>query len=213
MGLKSMFTTESRRSSPWRRALRGVVTVAWVGLSVLPQVGRAQTGPFIGEVMCGGWNFCPVGWAECNGQQVPIADNEPLFNLLGTTFGGDGQSTFALPNIQSRTVIGMGTGVGLQSRTLAETGGVEEVVLSSQQIPSHSHGLQAHSGAEKAATPRDRVPGVAPASAPIYDAVANTSLAPASVSMVGGSQPHNNLQPYLAVKCCISLQGIFPSPS
>lgn len=208
-----MFTTACSRGASWRRVLRSVVVAGGVGLSAMPMVGQAQVDPFIGEVMCGGWNFCPVGWAECNGQQMSIADNTALFSLLGTTYGGDGQTSFALPNIQSRTVIGMGAGPGLSNRLLGEAAGSETVTLWQGELPNHSHSLQAHSGPEQAATPRDRIPGTAPASAPVYGATVNNMLTPAAVSVVGGSQPHNNLQPYLTVKCCIALQGAYPSPS
>jgi microcystin-dependent protein len=197
------------------RGLHFQSAVAWVLMigvwgATVPVVSRAQQVPFIGEVMCGGWNFCPAGWAECNGQQLPISGNEALFALITTTYGGNGINTFAVPNIQSRTVLGAGLGPGLSNRQLGELGGLEEVRLQSWQMPNHSHDLRAHSGAERAATPRDRVPGVAPAGSPIYGTAANTQLAPATVTQEGGSQPHNNLQPYLVVKCCISLYGTFP---
>ena len=181
-------------------------------LCVTPTADAQQ--PFIGEVVCGGWNFCPQGWAECSGQLMPIAENDALFALIGTTYGGDGQTTFALPNIQSRTMVGQGQGAGLSSKVIGETGGVESVTLTPSQIPSHTHAMVAHMGAEKSASPTNRIAGPAPISAPVYTGTApNTTLKASTLSSVGGSQPHNNLQPYLAVKCCISLFGVFPSPN
>jgi microcystin-dependent protein len=184
-------------------------------LAAMCQPAAAQMPqPFLGEVVCGGWDFCPAGWAECNGQLLPISGNDTLFNLLGTTYGGDGMSTFAMPNIQSRTLMGVGSGPGLQPKVLGEQGGEEQVTLLSSQMPTHSHGLQAHNGAERAATPRDRLLGQTPASAPVYTVAApDTAMHPAALGVAGGSQPHNNLQPYLALKCCIATQGAFPSPN
>ncbi|MBK9442731.1 MAG: phage tail protein [Comamonadaceae bacterium] len=168
---------------------------------------------FIGEIICGGWNFCPTDWADCNGQLIPIGQYDALFALIGTTYGGDGQQTFALPNIQGRTMVHAGTGPGLSSRVLGEMGGTETVTLTTNQLPAHSHTLAAHTGNERSASPTGRIPGIAPAAAPVYAATGNgiAVLSPSTVSASGGSQPHNNLQPYLAMKCCISLNGIFPS--
>lgn len=187
-----------------------------VGLSVMSSLGLPTSAwaqqPYIGEVICGGWNFCPNGWGECNGQLINITDNETLFNLIGTTYGGDGQSTFALPNIQGRTMVGQGTGPGLATKTLGEVGGVESVTLTTQQIPAHTHPMAANTGAEKSASPAGKIVGTAPGSAPVFSSAApSTNLSPTVVGIAGQSQPHNNLQPYLAVKCCISLFGVFPT--
>lgn len=194
------------------RGLRRILALALVsalGSLGLPQGARADP-PYVGEVVCGGWNFCPAGWAECNGALLPIAENDTLFTLIGTTYGGDGQSTFALPNIAGRTMVHTGTGSGLSPRTLGESGGVETVTLTSSQIPSHNHPVQVHTGVEQSASPTNRIVG--PANAPMYStAAANIALGASAVGSTGGSQPHNNLQPYLAAKCCISLFGIFPS--
>lgn len=201
------------RISRARSALRSITAglcVAWAALAV-PQAAHAGD-PFLGEVMCGGWNFCPVGWAECNGQLMAISQNSALFSLLGTTYGGDGQTTFALPNLQSRTVVGDGQGPGLTNRTQGETGGEETVTININTMPMHNHGLAAHDGAEKSASPTGKVMGVSPTNAKAYASQAtNVQLRPNAMSIVGGSQPHSNLQPYLAVKCCIAVNGIFPS--
>ena len=174
---------------------------------------RPAHAQFLGELNCGGWNFCPAGWAECNGQTLPIVGNDALFNLIGTTYGGDGQTTFALPNIQGRTLVHVGQGVGLTNRVIGETGGAESVALTTAHLPAHTHSVSVHTGSEKSATPTARIPAVTPPSAPAYSsATVDSSLHTAAVTAAGGSQAHNNLQPYLTMKCCIALQGIFPSP-
>lgn len=196
-----------------RSALRSSLAGAGLALAALALPQAAQAGdPFLGEVICGGWNFCPRDWAECNGQLMPISQNSALFALLGTTYGGDGQTTFALPDIQSRTVVGDGQGLGLTGRTQGDTGGVESVMITSNTMPQHNHSLYAHDGAEKSASPTGKVMGVSPATAKVYSTQAtNVQLRPNAMSLVGGSQPHSNIQPYVAVKCCISLTGIFPT--
>lgn len=196
-------------------SMQSMLVIGMLGLAggiLAPQVAQAQ--PYVGEIACGGWNFCPSGWGECNGSLLPISENEALFSLIGTTYGGDGQSTFAVPNIQARAIVHQGTGPGLSNRVIGETGGVESVALTTQQIPAHRHALVAHTGTEKSASPTNKIAGTAPTSAPIYASVApNTTLKSDAVSSTGGSQPHNNLQPYLVAKCCIALFGIFPSPN
>ncbi|MFZ2306999.1 MAG: tail fiber protein [Rhodoferax sp.] len=178
---------------------------------LLPQLAQAQQ-PYIGEVICGGWNFCPNGWAECNGQLLSIAENDALFTLIGTTYGGDGQTNFAVPNIQGRTMVGQGTGPGLTTKVQGEMSGTETVTLMTTQIPSHTHPMAANAGAEKSASPAGKIVGTAPGSAPVFSSSApTTTLSASAVGVAGQSQPHNNLQPYLAVKCCISLFGVFPT--
>jgi len=151
-------------------------------------------------------NFAPNGWMFCAGQLLPISENETLFQLIGTTYGGDGQSTFALPELQSRVPIHQGNG-----SSLAETGGTEEVTLTVQQIPAHSHPFLA------AAVTGDQVSpgGILPASSfnvtPYINDVPNGNMNAGAISSVGGSQPHNNLQPYGTLNYIISLFGIFPS--
>lgn len=175
-------------------------------------IGSAKAqDPFVGEVACGGWNFCPAGWTECNGQLMPIVENEPLFSLIGTNFGGDGQSTFAVPNLASRVMVHTGTGPGLTNKVLGGQGGQETVTLNASQLPAHTHTVAAHSGSEKSASPTNKIPGTAPASAPIYGLAASANTALTATTTAGGSQAHNNLQPYLAVKCCIALTGIYPA--
>lgn len=164
--------------------------------------------PYVGEIRMFAGNFAPAGWMFCDGQLLPISENETLFQLIGTTYGGDGENTFALPDLRSRVPIHQGNGF-----ILAETGGAEEITLTVQQIPVHTHALIA---SNNAATTGEPVPNNMLA-APFVDVYVE-DLTPAnmnaqSIAPVGGSQPHTNLQPYLAYCFIISLFGIFPSPT
>jgi microcystin-dependent protein len=161
--------------------------------------------PFLSEIKIVSFNFPPKGWALCNGQLLPINQNQALFALLGTTYGGNGQTNFALPNLRGRVPIHFGNG-----HTLGEAAGSSSVTISQQTMPQHLHFLQASSTAANQLTPGSGV--LANVQAKIYnDPTALTTLSPASVSSVGGSQPHNNMMPYLVLNFIIALQGIFPS--
>jgi microcystin-dependent protein len=167
--------------------------------------------PYIGEIRMFAGNFPPVGWMFCEGQLLPISENESLFNLIGTTYGGDGQSTFALPDLRGRIPIHQGNGF-----ILAETGGAEEITLTVQQIPAHSHAsLASSSPAASSTSPTNMVPALTQAAtiAPYGTDAPLVQLGPSSVGSVGGSQPHTNFQPYLCVDFIISLFGIFPTPT
>lgn len=162
--------------------------------------------PYLGEIRLFGGSFAPVGWMFCHGQLLAISENDALFNLIGTTYGGDGQSTFALPDLSSRVPVHQGNGY-----VLAETGGAEEVTLTLGQIPAHSHPLVVST---QSASSRSAVGGVpaAPGSDVAW-AAATADEAMGQTSPAGGSQPHTNLQPYLGISYIISLFGIFPSPT
>lgn len=164
--------------------------------------------PYVGEIRMFAGNFAPAGWMFCEGQLLPISEYETLFNLIGTTYGGDGQSTFALPDLRGRLPLHMGNGF-----TLAETGGVEEVTLTVQQIPAHSHPLLATINQAVQNQPNNVLLAQMPTqnAFPYGTDVPPTQLNAGSVSPVGGSQPHSNFQPYLCVDFIISLFGIFPS--
>ena len=164
--------------------------------------------PYVGEIRMVGFNFVPAGWASCDGQLLPISENETLFNLIGTTYGGDGQETFALPNLQSRVPIHQGN-----TFTLAETGGAEEITLAMQQIPAHTHPWMASTDNGQESNPQGKVLGRTTAANIYQRSAANLSMAPVAVSPVGGSQPHSNLQPYTCIHFIISLFGVFPSSS
>jgi len=164
--------------------------------------------PFIGQIQSFGFNFAPRNWAFCNGQILSIAQNTALFSLLGTMYGGNGQTTFALPDLRGRTSLHFGQGAGLSNYTQGETGGVETVTLANKEMPMHNHTLNAASGAKLNNQPANNSLG----GANIYVAVAPDSVMSAgSIGMSGGNQPHENRQPYLVINWCISLQGIFPS--
>jgi len=150
----------------------------------------------------------------CEGQLVSISENETLFQLIGTIYGGDGQSTFGLPDLRGRLPIHQGSGPGLSSRQIGESGGAEEITLTSAQMPSHNHPLLATSDSASASGPGGNVLAVTNASKRVYSAnLTPVSLAPQSGGATGGSQPHANFQPYLCVDFIISLFGIFPSPT
>jgi microcystin-dependent protein len=164
--------------------------------------------PYVGEIRMFAGNFAPAGWMFCDGSLLPISENETLFQLIGTTYGGDGQSTFALPDMRGRLPLHQGNGF-----ILAETGGAEEITLTSNQIPAHSHPLLASSDATNTPNAGGNVLGAPLTATPFFAATPTLGLAPQAVSSVGGSQPHTNFQPYLCVNFIISLFGIFPSPT
>jgi microcystin-dependent protein len=164
--------------------------------------------PYVGEIRMFAGNFPPAGWAFCDGQQLPISENETLFQLIGTTYGGDGQETFNLPDLRSRVPIHQGNGF-----ILAETGGAEEITLTTNQIPSHSHPLQANTGQGNSPNVSGNLLATSSAVQVYRESAANQNMNAQAISPVGGSQPHTNLQPYLCVSFIISLFGIFPSPT
>ena len=166
--------------------------------------------PFIGEIRLFGFNFAPVGWALCDGTLLPISQNTALFSLLGTTYGGDGRTTFALPDLRGRVPISMGTGVGLSPYDIGEQGGAENVTLTVSAVPAHNHNVQASDAPASESKPGGGV--LARTNTSTYTAGTDgTTLSATAISSSGGSQPHTNLQPFLAVNFCIALQGIFPS--
>lgn len=153
-------------------------------------------------------NFAPAGWMFCEGQLLPISEFETLFNLIGTTYGGDGQSTFALPDLRGRLPIHQGVGF-----TPAQTGGVESVTLAATQIPAHSHPFLASANQASSTSPANQVPAITQAFTvqPYGTDSPQVQLSPSSIGSVGGSQPHDNFQPYLCIDFIISLFGVFPS--
>jgi microcystin-dependent protein len=168
--------------------------------------------PYVGECRMFGGNFAPAGWMFCAGQLLPISEYETLFNLIGTTYGGDGQSTFALPDLQGRVPIHMGAGPG-QTFVLAQNGGVEEVTVTVNQIPQHTHPMLASNSIGTSAFVQNNVLATAPSTQAYVktNPALDTPLKAQSITSDGGNQPHNNLQPYLTISWIISLFGIFPS--
>jgi microcystin-dependent protein len=168
--------------------------------------------PYIGEIRMFGGNFAPLGWAFCDGQILPIAANDALFNLIGTTYGGDGVTTFALPDLRGRAPIHMGTGPGLSGRVIGESFGVESVTLTTNTLPQHSHSFAGSTATASATSPQNQVVA-APSTIDLYRpaTVPSAALNPAALASAGGSQPHDNMQPYQCVNFIIALEGIFPT--
>lgn len=165
-----------------------------------------MSSPFIGEIRMFGGNFAPAGWAFCDGSLQQIAQNDALFSLIGTTYGGDGQTTFALPDLRSRVPVHVGPGF-----VLAQTGGAETVTLTTSQIPAHSHVPQCNAGNGNAQGPGGGV-WAQPSTGTIYSDVApSLGMDPAAIQSAGGSQPHDNMVPFLVVNFILSLFGVFPS--
>ncbi|WP_395446290.1 phage tail protein (plasmid) [Aminobacter sp. UC22_36] len=164
--------------------------------------------PYVGEVRMFAGNFAPAGWMFCEGQLLPISENETLFQLIGTTYGGDGESTFALPDLRGRVPLHQGNGF-----ILAETGGAEEINLTENQIPAHSHPLLASTDPTNTLNFKNNVIGTPLTATPFFAATPTLALSPDAITSVGGSQPHTNFQPYLCINFIISLFGIFPSPT
>ncbi|NTS43561.1 phage tail protein [Flavisolibacter sp. BT320] len=164
--------------------------------------------PFVAEIRIFPFNFAPRGWAFCNGQILPLSQNTALFALLGTTYGGDGKSNFALPDLQGNVPMHPGQGQGLSLRDLGETGGSETVTLLESEMPVHTHNLVASGQVALSNNPS----GNLPARATIYtdNTSAQVQMAPTALAPAGGSLPHNNMMPYLTVNFCIALQGVFP---
>lgn len=168
--------------------------------------------PFIAEIYMGGMNFAPRGYATCEGQILPIAQNTALFSLLGTTFGGNGQTTFALPDLRGRVPVGQGQGPGLTARTLGEVSGEEAVTLTVPAMPAHSHGLNAVSEAGDTSSPAGAYLANTGALDKEYKTTGTAvAMNSGAVGVAGGSQPHNNMPPYLVLTFYIAMEGIFPS--
>jgi microcystin-dependent protein len=169
-----------------------------------------MTEPFLGQISMVGFNFAPAGWAQCNGQILPIQQNTALFSLLGTQFGGNGTQTFALPNLQSCVPMGRGSGSGLEQRDIGDQVGSESVTLLTSEMPAHTHAMVAQNlradrananGSELAAS-ADMIYANTPPTAP---------LVPTTLTQNGGNQPHNNMQPFLTINFVIALSGVFPA--
>jgi microcystin-dependent protein len=175
--------------------------------------------PFVAEVRIFPFNFPPTGWAFCNGQLLPLSQNTALFALIGTFYGGDGKSTFALPNLQGNAAMHQGQGQGLSQHFIGEQSGSEQITLLTSEIPFHTHNLQASGAEATTATAAGHMPAMG-----LYDsglqngligaysaeATPNTQMGPQAISVAGGGLPHNNMQPYLTLNFCIALQGVFP---
>ena len=174
-----------------------------------------MSNPFVGEIRVVGFTFAPVGWAQCNGQLLPISQNTALFSLLGTQYGGNGTTNFALPNLQGCAPMHQGQGAGLTPRVMGETGGETAVTLLSTEIPSHTHAAQ-NAAASNAGTPGPTTifGGGGRGKEPAYAAAATAAaMSGQAVGSTGGNQPHNNMPPYVTLNFIIAMQGVFPARS
>jgi microcystin-dependent protein len=170
--------------------------------------------PFVGEIRMFAGNFAPAGWAFCDGTTLPISENEVLFQLIGTTYGGDGQETFNLPDLRGRVPIHQGTDPNSGSNyIIGETGGVESVTLTTQQIPAHTHSLTATTTPGTQLNPGGNILANSQGPQPYIQENPDGTLHPQALSQAGGSQPHDNLQSYLGINFILSLFGIYPSPT
>lgn len=178
-----------------------------------------MSNPFVAEIRIFPFNFAPKGWAFCDGQLLPLSQNTALFSLLGTTYGGDGKSNFALPNVQGSLPLHSGQGAGLQLWDLGQQEGTEFVTLLQSEMPSHPHNFMASTNDATSNDPQNALPAVGAWAVaadggivPMYVAAApNAQMSPNAIAVAGGGQPHNNLMPYLTLNFCIALQGVFPA--
>jgi microcystin-dependent protein len=200
-----------------RRSFIARVAAAIAGTVLLGRARRSEAAtqgiePYLGEIMLFSGNFAPKGWALCNGQLLAINQNQALFSLLGTTYGGNGQTTFALPDLRDRVPIHQGQGPGLTNRTWGERAGEVSHTLAVLELPAHGHGIRASTAYGTVVNPTGMYPSRNPAAIPEYAATADAPMAASAIGSVGGSQPHENTQPYLGLTYVIALQGSFPSP-
>jgi microcystin-dependent protein len=171
-----------------------------------------MSSPYIGEIRMFGGSFAPVGWALCQGQTLAISQNDTLFNLIGTTYGGDGQNTFNLPNLAGRVPVHQGQGPGIsQQYIIGEAAGVESVTLATTQMPAHTHAFIASTAPAGAQSPAGAIYATAVSATPFFAGTPDVALNASSVQPQGGSQPHENMQPFLVVTFIISLYGVYPS--
>lgn len=172
-----------------------------------------MTDQYLGEIRTVGFNFAPRGWARCDGQILPISQNTALFSLLGTQYGGNGQSNFALPNLNRAFAIGQGQGPGLTARAIGEMGGLTTVTLTQSEMPIHTHGVNAVAAPGNSGYPQGRVwaePRYGRAVRDAYGSPKSAIMAPDAVAPAGGNQPHDNMPPYLTMVFVIAMEGIFP---
>jgi microcystin-dependent protein len=201
---------EPGRRSFFGRALGLVAGALLVGASTRRAEAGLEDLPFVGEIRLFAGSFAPAGWALCDGQLLPISQFETLFSLIGTTYGGDGQNTFALPDLRGSLAMHAGTGPGLTPRTVGEKAGEERVTLTTGAMPAHAHLAFADAGNGTSPAPDGLRPARNAAGGLPYGLGSNSQLAPEAIAPQGGSQPHDNMQPFLALNFCIALQGAYP---
>ncbi|WP_375753900.1 phage tail protein [Vibrio sp. HN007] len=192
--------------------LRKITIGAAIATSLFCSTTSLASTPFLGEVAWVPYNFAPRGWAFCDGQILAISQNTALFSLIGTIYGGDGRTTFALPDVRSRTIMHEGTGPGLTSRALGEKAGQEQVALSVSEIPSHTHTQKASSGSPTTTSPANAALA-SPTRTRLYAEDANVNMSADNIAATGGGLAHDNMQPYTTLNCIIAIQGVYPSRS
>jgi len=193
------------------RRLLPALAALGLAIGVAPRA-EAQLEPFVGQLMLAGMNFCPEGWFPADGRLLPISTHTALFSLIGTYYGGDGESNFALPDLRGRHPMGQGQGPGLSNRTIGEQGGVESVTLFSSQMPPHTHGLAASTLSANTPNPAAALPA-RKLRTPLYrgGSPPDTTMDASAITHAGGGQPHENMPPFLVMTWCIADEGIYPS--
>lgn len=191
------------------RAWASAVAVA-LQLGAIDACWAGGSEPILGEIMWVPYAFVPKNWAACNGQLLPVQQNTALFALLGTTYGGNGTTTFALPNMQGRVPVQAGQGPGLSPYSLGQSGGEATHTLTVAEMPAHSHAIQVSTQTATFTDPTNHVLAAAP-TGNLYSTSSDGTLATGALTTVGGGQPHNNMMPYTTLRCIIALQGIFPA--
>lgn len=192
--------------------LAGAVLAIAATLGLASQA-QAQSQPYVGQIMCAGFNFAPRGWAALDGQVLAIQQNTMLFSLLGTTYGGDGRTTFALPDMRGRVMVHSGQAPGLTYRNLGETGGSENTTLNVTNLPPHNHVVApaGSSGDANSISPAGKAPATKARTTLYADATPGVTMAPAPTSVTGNGVPFNNMQPFVTVNCFIATEGVYPS--
>lgn len=191
-----------------------VRSIAAIILLGIPSTALAAAEPFVGEIMMTGANFCPRGWANLDGQLLQVSQNNALFSLLGTTYGGDGRTTFALPDLRGRVPLHIGRGPGLTERRQGSKGGAENHKLNNSEMPQHQHKLNASKGKANQQSPTGNLLANQSRKNRIYTPSGADSLTPMHATAIGssgGNRPHNNIQPFLGIRFCMALQGVYPS--
>jgi microcystin-dependent protein len=194
-----------------KAAVSAGAIIAGIALTGATTPAKAGAEPFIGEIMMVGYTFCPRSWAEANGQLLPISNNTALFSLFGTTFGGDGRTTFALPDLRGRVPMHVGQGSGLLNRALGQQGGSETNTLTANQLLAHSHSLNGTTAAANAVDPLGNVLANTGRSDTYTTSAPNAQMSSGAIGATGGGQAVNNMQPFLTIRYCVALNGIFPS--
>ncbi|NVN91056.1 MAG: phage tail protein [Desulfuromonadales bacterium] len=195
----------------FKKHIHGLLLAVLISTFCLPGRVQAEAEPYIGEMVWVAFNFAPMGWLPCDGRALQISQYDTLFALIGTTYGGDGVTTFNLPDMRGRIMDHAGQGAGLSNYTQGQSGGAETVTLTPSQLPAHSHPMKASSSPATETTPAANLVYGQPASGKLYASNPSASMSASSTGEAGGNQPHNNMMPYNTLNCIIAVEGVFPS--